>query len=126
MIAKVKGRSMAPTLNPNTDKERDLVLVWRRWWPLRINDVVVFTDPSDPSLQLVKRVAALPGDVVINPNNRIGESTRFLVPEGRVWVLSDNVDPRNVDSRQLGPVPQGLIHGRIIYLIWPFNRIKKC
>lgn len=123
MITPIKGRSMAPQLNPNTGKERDIALVWRPARPLRKNDIVVFTDPFDSSIQLVKRVAALPGDVVINPN-AIGGTKRFLVPEGRVWLMADNIDSRNVDSRTLGPVPQGLIQGRMICLLWPLSRIQ--
>lgn len=120
MISKVKGRSMSPALNPNTDKERDVLLVRRGHGYLRKGDVVVVISPFDPSLKLIKRVAGVAGDVVYNENGKPGLK-RFLVPHGRVWLLSDDCDPRNIDSRTLGPIPQGLVIGRAICKIWPWN-----
>lgn len=121
MITKVKGRSMSPALNPNTDKERDVLLLLRGHRGVRKGDVVAFVSPFDPSLKLIKRVAAVAGDVVYNEQGKQGRK-RFLVPHGKVWLLSDNCDPRNIDSRTLGPIPLGLVMGKAICKIWPLTK----
>ena len=38
------------------------------------------------------------------------------VPKGHVWLSGDNVD-NSVDSRTYGPVPYGLILGRVCYRV---------
>jgi inner membrane protease subunit 1 len=38
------------------------------------------------------------------------------VPKGHVWLLGDNID-NSLDSRTYGPVPLGLILGRVCYKV---------
>ncbi|XP_028512449.1 mitochondrial inner membrane protease subunit 1 [Exaiptasia diaphana] len=48
------------------------------------------------------------------------------VPKGHVWLLGDNPDD-STDSRDYGPVPYGLIRGRVCFKVWPlseFGRIE--
>ncbi|XP_055579012.1 mitochondrial inner membrane protease subunit 1 isoform X2 [Falco cherrug] len=42
------------------------------------------------------------------------------VPKGHVWLEGDNLR-NSTDSRCYGPVPYGLIRGRICFKIWPLN-----
>lgn len=45
------------------------------------------------------------------------------VPEGHVWIEGDNYKV-SLDSRTHGPIPIGLIQGRVLGRIWPFKDIK--
>lgn len=63
-----------------------------------------------------KRVKALPGQVIIRQSGYIRELVR--IPEGHVWIAGDNPE-NSTDSRNYGPVPIGLIIGRVFL---KFNR----
>ncbi|KAJ0610820.1 putative signal peptidase I [Helianthus annuus] len=58
------------------------------------------------------------GDYISNVNG----ATR--VPEGHCWVEGDN-SAFSSDSRTYGPIPLGLIRGRVTHVIWPPQRMKK-
>lgn len=45
------------------------------------------------------------------------------VPPGYMWLEGDN-SSNSKDSRTFGPVPQGLIQGRLIYKVWPFSDLR--
>ncbi|KXJ23196.1 Mitochondrial inner membrane protease subunit 1 [Exaiptasia diaphana] len=54
------------------------------------------------------------------------EDDYIKVPKGHVWLLGDNPDDSR-DSRDYGPVPYGLITGRVCFKVWPlseFGRIE--
>lgn len=143
----IPTESMRPTLDVG-----DRVLVSRLGWEPQHGDLVVFVEGGTPSLlgdvfdvfglgsdrQVVKRVVAVPGDVVessgdgrlvVNghitsePYLPVG-STISLQPvtvvEGSVFVLGDN---RNFsrDSRTLGPVPLESVVGEVTFRVWPLN-----
>lgn len=36
------------------------------------------------------------------------------IPKGHIWILGDNTS-RSFDSRHFGPLPSGLIHGKVIH-----------
>uniref|UniRef100_A0A4X2KFT8 Peptidase S26 domain-containing protein n=1 Tax=Vombatus ursinus TaxID=29139 RepID=A0A4X2KFT8_VOMUR len=44
----------------------------------------------------------------------------YFVPRGHVWLEDDNLQ-NSTDSRYYGPIPCGLIRGRICLKIWPLN-----
>ena len=73
----VVGHSMTPTLH-----EGDEVIVLRPWRPVRAGDLVVVTDPREPSRWLVKRVVAR--------------------RRGRLELRGDNPE-HSSDSRDFGP-----------------------
>lgn len=89
----VAGRSMEPTLGPG-----DWLLA-TRIGPVRRGSVVVLSHPDRP-LDLVKRVSAVPGDVV---------EGRRLGPE-EYLVVGDNASA-STDGRSFGTVRRGAIEG---------------
>lgn len=98
---------MRPTLEPG-----DWAIAFRAR-RLHRGDVVVIEHPGRLGFELVKRVTHLPGDVA---------------PDGlglvdRVWVEGDDPDGSS-DSRTFGPVPLGLVRGRVWVVWWPPGRIR--
>ena len=93
-VVEVRGRSMAPTLQPG-----DRLLVLRA--SPRIGDVVVAPDPRDPARELIKRVMA--GDA------------------SGVTLRGDNA-AASTDARIFGAVPANAVHWRAVGRYWPPNR----
>lgn len=123
-IKYVSGRSMQPTLNPDSSPGRDLVLFDRISTKIRHeynrDDVVAIRSPINPRLMLVKRIIALPGDTVKTlppyPNKEC------VVQPGHVWVEGD--EPfRSEDSNWFGPISQGLIESKLVYILLPWDRL---
>lgn len=95
--------------------------------------------PGINEVDFIKRVIALPGDVVdikdgyvyIN-NEKLEEpyakgytdsydlKVPFVVGEGEVFVLGDNRQ-NSRDSRQIGMIKYDRIKGKAVFRIWPFN-----
>jgi signal peptidase I len=103
----VEGASMRPTLEPG-----DWAIAFRAR-RLHRGDVVVVEHPDRVGFELVKRVTHLPGDVA---------------PDGlglvdRLWVEGDDLEGSS-DSRSFGPLPMGLVRGRVWFVWWPAGRIR--
>jgi nickel-type superoxide dismutase maturation protease len=103
--AAVEGDSMVPTLRGG-----DFVVAVRTRRPRR-GAVVVVEHPDRPGLEIVKRVAAVPGDVVRG---------RTLGPN-EYWVLGDHPS-RSTDSRTFGAVSSGHIKGVVAFRYWASAR----
>ncbi|KAN0085787.1 Peptidase S24/S26A/S26B/S26C [Tylopilus felleus] len=123
-IKTVRGRSMQPTLNPDTSAFDDIVLFDRlgvhSGRPIGKGDIVSLRDPVNSRKMIVKRVVAVAHDVVqtLPPY----PDTEVLVPEGHIWVEGD--EPfRTLDSNTFGPVPLGLVDAKLSYIIWPLHRV---
>jgi signal peptidase I len=97
----VAGTSMAPALRPGD------WLVATRAGRVRPGGVVVLAHPSR-GMDLVKRVAGVPGDVV--RGSRLGP--------GEFLVVGDNRS-RSTDGRAFGPVGRGAIEGVARFRYWP-------
>jgi inner membrane protease subunit 2 len=113
-IAAVQGRSMQPTLNPDTNLQwPDIVILQKRYSSLQEGDIIAFWQPCCQEKRiLIKRIKGLTGDWT-----RHGQ----VVPKGHVWVEGD--EPyHSIDSRQFGPVPVGLIVAKIPFILFPMNR----
>ncbi|CAL9079986.1 unnamed protein product [Musa textilis] len=83
-------------------------------------DVIAFKSLSDHKREFVKRLIALPGDWM-----QISDTSDILkIPEGHCWVEGDNKE-FSLDSRHFGPIPLGLVQGRVTHIIWPPQRISK-
>ncbi|CAK9111046.1 Mitochondrial inner membrane protease subunit 1 (IMP1-like protein) [Durusdinium trenchii] len=79
-------------------------------------EVVVATSPKDPDARICKRILGLPGDRV--KVSALGEEKEVLVPRGHVWLEGDNKSASH-DSRHYGPVPVGLLQGKVRLKLWP-------
>jgi len=122
-IKYVSGRSMQPTLNPDSSLGKDLVLFDRVSTKIRHkydrDDVVALRSPINPRMVLVKRIIALPGDTVKTlPPYPIQE---IVIPSGHVWVEGDE-SFHSEDSNWFGPVSQGLIESKLAYILLPWDR----
>lgn len=101
--------------------------------------VITFHYPLDPSLDYIKRVIGLPGDVVDVQNGEVRVNGQLLyepyisaapeyegswnVPEGELFVLGDNRNP-SADSHVWGFVPEENVIGKAIAVYWPINKIR--
>jgi signal peptidase I len=103
----VEGTSMRTTLEPG---DWAVAVRARR---LHRGDVVVVEHPDRVGFEVVKRITHLPGDAT--PDGR------GLVD--RVWVEGDDPEGSS-DSRTFGPVPLGLVRGRVWFVWWPLGRIR--
>ena len=94
----IADHSMEPGLRPG-----DWVL-GLRCRDARRGQVVVFDHPQRPGFEMVKRVAAGPGDQVGG----------VALGPGEVWVLGDNPGAGSIDSRTLGPIPAEQFRSRLL------------
>eukprot|EP00794_Sanderia_malayensis_P016693 gene16693-18387_t len=112
------GPSMQPTLNNKSDG--DIVItehISRKYHNLKRGDVVIAKCPSNPQTMICKRIAAMAGDIIETPKEK---DDYIKVPKGHVWLLGDNAN-NSTDSRVYGPVPYGLLRGRV----WPLDQFGK-
>lgn len=81
-------------------------------------DIVIAKCPSNPNQNICKRIKGLPGDKI-----KLGFASSKIVPIGHVWLEGDNT-MNSSDSRDYGPVPQGLIKSRALCKVWPLNDLR--
>lgn len=119
-VARVEGISMQPVLNPES-VDTDYVFLSRwavRNYDIQRGDVISLTSPKDPGQMIIKRVVALPGDLV----NTMGyKKPHVKVPEGHCWVEGDHTG-HTLDSNSFGPVSLGLITAKALCIVWPPER----
>ncbi|CAK8534855.1 unnamed protein product [Lathyrus sativus] len=112
------GPSMLPTLNI----AGDVVLVEHlspRIGKIGHGDLVLVRSPLNPNRNLTKRVVAMEGETVTFFDASGSDSSRTaVVPKGHVWIQGDNIYASR-DSRHFGPVPYGLIKGKVFFRVWP-------
>lgn len=105
-----------------------------------IGDIIVFPFPKDKSVDYIKRVVGVPGDVMEIRNKQLyrnGEAVHedyaihtspyqsarrdnmkpTPVPPGKVFVMGDNRD-HSEDSRFWGFVDKDTIHGKALIIYW--------
>ncbi len=103
----VTGTSMDPTLVPGD------YLVATKARVIRRGALVVLDRPNQPGFELVKRLTAIPGDVieggVLGPNE--------------YWVVGEAAT-RSTDSRTFGPVAREDIKGIVRLRYWPLSRAR--
>ncbi|AES93821.2 putative signal peptidase I [Medicago truncatula] len=121
-VVPVRGASMSPTFNPKTNSfTDDYVFVEKLCldkFKFSHGDIVIFSSPSNFKETHIKRIIALPGEWFVNRHNQ----DVLKVPEGHCWVEGDNA-ASSTDSKSYGPVPLGLVRGRVTHVVWPPQRI---
>lgn len=108
-----------------------------------MGDLVDFKSPLEEGVACVKRVVGMPGDIVARcaggaqfaggrerkgdlgegeDGEGKGDGMTMLcqVPRGHVWLEGDNLTESR-DSRMYGPVPMGLIRGKVVARWWPWG-----
>ncbi|MGP8245608.1 MAG: signal peptidase I [Bryobacteraceae bacterium] len=146
---KVEGTSMEPALS---DQERIFINKFTYWFGLgkiQRGDTVVFWYPLDRSKSYIKRVIAVPGDLVrieagevyvndrpleedyVPPDSRDSVSWPLgaalvdrQVPPNEYFVLGDHRS-QSSDSRAWGYVPEENIYGKAVFVYWPPDRIGR-
>ena len=136
-IYSIPSQSMAPTLEAG-----DQIVVTRyfRSSPER-GDVIVFRSPRGGEELMVKRVIAVPGDLVDSRLGRVrigghtlpepyvlrtaatGAIDTQIVPAESYYVLGDNRDD-SIDSRSWGFVPRGDVVGRARLVLWSADMLN--
>jgi signal peptidase I len=136
----IRGWSMYPTLSPGEYVLFDR-FAYRRRAPRR-GDIVLATHPTRPNMRIVKRLAALPGDLVAIDGERCwvngspyGE--RRLAgpaepsPSARTSTLGDDeylllgdAPHASTDARDFGPVGRRLLHARAWMVYWPPGKVR--
>jgi len=111
---------MRPTLNPNKYAEDIVLVVYSKFTNVSRGDVVILVSPKNENTEIIKRVVALEGDVVLP---RKGFSA-VEVPKGHCWVEGDNTRVSE-DSNCFGPVPMDFIVGKATTIVWPPTRWGK-
>lgn len=136
----IDGHSMEPNLH---DQELILVDKWTYLFhPPARGDVVVFKAPPNPSLDYIKRVIGLPGDVITikdttvyvngqaltepyvqpsNQGNPYPSFTNRVIPPNTYFVLGDNRNGSS-DSRDWGCLPRANVIGRAALVYWPLGQ----
>jgi signal peptidase I len=126
--------SMSPSLEPG-----DWIVAKRRTGDPERGDIVVFRDPAETGLNLVKRVIGLGGETVGIASGRVTIDGALLadrwangltapdgswdVPDGHVWVLGDNRGHSTSDGRTIGPVSVSNIGWVSVTRYWPASRM---
>lgn len=131
-VYSIPSRSMEPTLQVG-----DHIAVTPYWLEARPRrgDVMVFRSPTQPSEFLVKRVIAVPGELIDSRLGRVtigghalaepylglasatGSIAPQIVPHDCYFVMGDN-RPSSLDSRSWGVLPRRLIVGRARMVLW--------
>ena len=140
-VADVDGHSMAPTLSHG-----DFVLLSKvGYWfnQPQVGDIIAFPYRENPSDFFIKRITAVPGDVVDFQNNRFlinGQEIDYdfarmdlrsggdfdlpmIIQEGEFFVLGDNLN-FSKDSRYqaVGTIMRRDMVGRVVLRFWPLDR----
>lgn len=136
----IRGDSMRPTLQ---DGQRVMISkLSPQVDSLDYEDIVIFSDPSSATRDLIKRVIGLPGDevivesdkVIVNGETRVetyilragnyrGTIRRDTLEEGEIFVLGDN-RANSKDSRDFGPIPIQSVKGKVFLRLWPLNAFQ--
>ncbi len=114
---------------------------------IRRRDIVVFKFPEQPEIDYIKRIVALPGDVVEVRNrelyiNGIRQKEPYIqhyppganigmddyaptkVPPGHYFAMGDNRD-NSRDSRAWGFVPREYIKGKAFIVFWSYEEDRQ-
>lgn len=144
----VHGASMYP--NFDTGERILMERVTKHFKPFQRGEVVILHPPGDDNIDYLKRIVAVPGDIVKIKDCRIyinrggekylleenylpgdictvdgpelNEGRSLRLGEDEYVVLGDN-RANSVDSRSFGIVREDRILGRVVFRFWPLDRL---
>ena len=134
----VRGWSMYPALAPGERVLFDALAY--RLAPPRSGDLVLALHPARPRLRLLKRVAAVPGDIVAVRDGRCWVNGRPTgsapyepdggAPAGTVlgrdeYFLLGDAAHRSTDAREFGAVARSAILARAWLVYWPPGKVRR-
>ncbi len=130
-----------PSMQPNLYRGDRVMMekISYRFHLPRRGDVVIAERPEG-EIALIKRVVALPGEVVeVRGGHVFIDGAKMeepwvtdfggpdypptLIPPDHVFILGDN-RPNSRDSRAIGPVSVDAIQGHVRFVYWPLDQIK--
>ena len=140
----VEGTSMQPVLE---DQDRLLINKFAYSWAgslvgedIHRGDIVVFKYPYDTTKSYIKRVIAVPGDILRIDHGQVYVNDKPLkepyvpakytdersAPEmvlghGKYFMMGDH-RLISQDSREFGPVSRNLIYGKAAFVFWPVDQ----
>ncbi len=140
----VSGASMEPTLDPHEYLIIDEISYY--FQEPRRGELAIFRYPLDPELYFVKRIIALPGEMVeikdglvtittldgesmvleepyTMPGSAMHDMRKLQLSDEEYFMLGDNRSESS-DSRKWGPLTRRFIVGRVFMRLYPFNEIK--
>jgi len=132
---RVEGTSMVPQLE---DQDRLFINKFTyHFSDINRGDVIVFRYPRDPEKSYIKRVIAVPGDVLRIDRGQVYVNGSLLsenyvprrfrddrsldesvIPPHEYFVMGDHRSISS-DSRDFGPVERGLVYGKAAFVFWP-------
>lgn len=128
---KVDGDSMKETLNDN-----DILLLYKLGSIKRFDKVVL--DEAYDNEKIIKRVIGMPGETISIKNDKIyingkvidnsfaygttSDVDKIELGEDEYFILGDN-RLISKDSRYFGPVTKSEIIGKVVFRLFPFNKI---
>jgi signal peptidase I len=135
---RVEGTSMLPVLE---DQDRLFInKLAYRMGEIHRGDVVVFLYPRDHEKSYIKRVIALPGDMLLIDHGEVyvngarvkepyvprqfeddRSQPEMTVPQHEYFVMGDHRSISS-DSRDFGPVDRELIYGKAAFVYWPMDQ----
>ena len=144
-LLEVTGNSMHPTL---IDKEQIVAeKISTKLKPLERGEIVIFRHPEENERLLIKRIIALPNELIrvenglvyVNDeilteeylsetsptrgNKALAEGVEYRVPVNSYVLMGDNREESS-DSRSFGAVRSGLILGRALGVYYPLDSIR--
>lgn len=128
-IYQIRGFSMSQTLNPGLENTKnDLVLVQKfglkKKTSLSRGNIVLLRSPIEPESIIAKRIIGMEGDEIKTRYNLYIKDVE-KISSNHLWVEGDN-QAHSIDSNFFGPVSRGLVIGKVVMVIWPFNRFGCC
>lgn len=134
----ITGTSMEPTLH---DKEMIIAeKLSSKMAKLERGDIIVFKQPENRTIFVIKRIIGLPGETVhlkqgepVSINGKLltekylnkeppftGEEITITVPQGSFYLMGDN-RKNSTDSRKWGPIPQEDVIGKAVLVFNPIS-----
>ena len=109
-----RGSSMEPTI-----PDGGICLVSRfNLDKLQLKDIIVAYSPvHEQRIMICKRIKALEGYNIVVDNQFKN------IPRGHLYLEGDN-QQHSTDSRFFGPIPSNLVRGKVVAVLYPFNRFR--